>query len=189
MDGVSGLVPLRERAVDVVRQTAGIVASPRVLTYDIWTDGACAHKTTRAGGYAAVLVAHRSDGSVARQWEVSGGAVKATNNRMELMAVITGLRALPAHALVCIHIDSSYVMKNFKERLERWQSNGWRTANGKPVKNRNLWKQLFTEVDRRHVKWVKVPGHTGVPLNECADKLACAQRDAYAKRSRRRPVE
>ena len=61
--GVSGLVPLCERAVDIVRQTAGIVASPSDLTYDIWTDGACAHKTSGAGGYAAVLVARRSDGS------------------------------------------------------------------------------------------------------------------------------
>ena len=111
--GVSGLVPLCERAVDVVRQTAGIVASPSDLTYDIWTDGACAHKTSGAGGYAAVLVARRSDGSIAKQWEVSGGDVETTNNRMELMAVIAGLRALPAPARVCIHIDSTYVMKNF----------------------------------------------------------------------------
>ena len=112
--GVSGLVPLCERAVDVVRQTAGIVASPSDLTYDIWTDGACAHKTSGAGGYAAVLVARRSDGSIAEQWELSGGDVETTNNRMELMAVIAGLRALPAPARVCIHIDSTYVMKNFK---------------------------------------------------------------------------
>ena len=106
-------MPLCERAVDVVRQTAGIVASPSDLTYDIWTDGACAHKTSGAGGYAAVLVARRSDGSIAEQWEVSGGDFETTNNRMELMAVIAGLRALPAPARVCIHIDSTYVMKNF----------------------------------------------------------------------------
>ena len=165
------------------------MASPSDLTYEIWSDGACAHKTTGAGGYAAVLVAHRSDGSIAKQWLVSGGAVETMNNRMELMAVITGLRDLPASARVCIHIDSTYVMKNFKERLQRWQGNDWRTADGKPVKNRDLWKQLSTEVACRKVKWVQVPGHTGVPLNERADKLACAQRDAYAERSRRRPVE
>ena len=182
-------MPLCERAVDVVRQTAGIVASPSDLTYDIWTDGACAHKTSGAGGYAAVLVFRRSDGSNAEPWELSGGAVDTTNNRMELMAVIAGLRALPASARVCIFIDSTYVMENFKERLERWQGNDWRTADGKPVKNHDLWKQLSTEVDRRDVEWVKVAGHTGVELNERADQLACAQRDAYAERSRRRPVE
>ena len=182
-------MPLCERAVDVVRQTAGIVASPSDLTYDIWTDGACAHKTSGAGGYAAVLVARRSDGSIAEQWELSDGDFETTNNRMELRAVITGLRALPAPARVCIHIDSTYVMKNFQGWLERWQSNGWRKANRKPVKNRDLWEELSTEVARRDVEWVKVPGHTGVELNERADQLACAQRDAYAERSRRRPVE
>ena len=107
-------MPRCERAVDVVRQTAGIVASPSDLTYDIWTDGACANKTSGAGGYAAVLVARRSDGSIAKQWEVSGGDFETTNNRMELMAVIAGLRDLPAPARVCIHIDSTYVMKNFR---------------------------------------------------------------------------
>ena len=165
------------------------MASPSDLTYDIWTDGACAHKTSGAGGYAAVLVARRSDGSFAEQWDVVGGEEEATNNRMELMAVIAGLRALPASVRVCIFIDSTYVMKNFKERLQRWQGNGWRTADGKEVKNRDLWEELSTEVARRKVEWVKVPGHTGVELNERADQLACAQRDAYAERSRRRPVE
>jgi hypothetical protein len=97
----------------VVRQTAGIVASLSDLTYEIWSDGACAHKTTGAGGYAAVLVARRSDGITAQQWEVFGGDFETTNNRMELMAVITGLRDLPAPARVCIFIDSTYVKKNF----------------------------------------------------------------------------
>ena len=57
------------------------------------------------------------------------------------------------------------------------------------MKNRDLWEELSTEVARRKVEWVKVAGHTGVELNERADQLACAQRDAYAERSRRRPVE
>ena len=57
------------------------------------------------------------------------------------------------------------------------------------MKNRDLWEQLFAEVDRRQVEWVKVAGHTGDEPNERADQLACAQRDAYAERSRRRPVE
>ena len=57
------------------------------------------------------------------------------------------------------------------------------------MKNRDLWEELSTEVARRQVDWVKVAGHTGVKLNERADRLACAQRDAYAERSRRRPVE
>jgi ribonuclease HI len=159
------------------------------LTYDIWTDGACAHKTSGAGGYAAVLVGRRPDGSIVEQREVSGGALETTNNRMELTAVIAGLRALPAPARVCIHIDSTYVMKNYQERLERWQGNGWETATGKPVKNPDLWKELSTEVGRHDVEWVKVAGHTGVELNDLADELACVQRDAHAERSRKRPGE
>ena len=165
------------------------MVAPSDLTYEMWSDGACAHKTTGAGGYAAVLIARRSDGSTAMQWELSGGDLEATNNRMELLAVITGLRALPASARVCIFIDSTYVMKNFRDWLGRWQSNGWRTADGKDVKNRDLWEALSAEEACRKVKWVQIPGHAGVPLNDRADQLACAQRDAYAEQSRRRPVE
>ena len=165
------------------------MASPSDLTYEIWTDGACAKNTTGAGGYAAVLVARRSDGSIAEPREVVGGEKETTNNRMELMAVIAGLRALPEHARVRIHIDSSYVKDNFENYLPRWQDNGWLKADKKPVKNRALWEELSTEVACRDVEWVKVAGHTGVELNELADRLACAQKDAYAKRSRRRPVE
>lgn len=165
------------------------MASPSDLTYEIWSDGACAHKTSGAGGYAAVLVARRSDGSTAKQWEVFGGDADTTNNQMELMAVITGLRELPAPARVCIFIDSTYVKESFENQLERWQGNGWRTADRKAVKNSELWKALSTEVACRKVKWVQVPGHAGVPLNDRADQLACTQRDAYAERRRRRPVE
>ena len=176
-------MPLCERAVDVVRQTAGIVASPSDLTYEIWTDGACAKNTSGAGGYAAVLVARRSDGSFAEEWDVVGGEEETTNNRMELMAVVAGLRELPP-ARVLIHIDSSYVMYTFTQgRRERWQGNDWRTSARKPVKNRELWEHLFIEVDRHQdVEWVKVTGHTGVELNERADQLACAQRDAHDRR-------
>ena len=177
-------MPLCERAAAVVRQTAGIVASPNDLTFDLWTDGACAGNPGGPGGYAAVLVARRADGSIAKQWETSGGEPATTNNRMELMAVVVGLRELPAPARVRIHIDSSYVLYTFTQgRRERWQGNGWRTSARKPVKNRELWEQLFTEVDRhQEVEWVKVAGHTGVELNERADQLACAQRDAHDRR-------
>lgn len=155
-------MPLCERADGIVRQTAGIVASPSDLTFDLWTDGACAGNPGGPGGYAAVLVARRADGSIAKQWETSGGEPAATNNRMELMAVVAGLREVPAPARVRIHIDSSYVMYTFTQcRRERWQGNGWGTSARKPVKNRELWEQLFTEVDRHQVEWAKVAGHTG----------------------------
>ena len=166
-----------------------MVVSPSDLTYEIWSDGACANKTTGAGGYAAVLVARRSDGSTAKQWEVFGGALDTTNNQMELKAVITGLRDTPAPGSVCIFIDSTYVMENFRDRLKRWQGNGWRTADRKDVKNRDLWEELTTEAAPHKVDWVKVAGHTGEEWNEYADQLACAQRDAYAERSRQGAVD
>ena len=180
--GIGALVTHVRARVDAVRQTACIVASPSQLTYDIWTDGACASQTSHAGGYAAVLVFRHPDGSHAEPWEVSGGAFETTNNQMELMAVITGLRALPASAHVCVHIDSSYVMKNFQEQLQRWQGNGWLKTDGKPVENSDLWKQLSVEVANRQVDWMKVAGHTGDEWNDYADKLACAQKDAHAGR-------
>ena len=93
------------------------MASPSDLTYEIWSDGACAHKTSGAGGYAAVLIARRSDGITAKQWELSDGDSETTNNRMELMAVGAGLRDLPAPARVCVFIDSTYVKENFEDWL------------------------------------------------------------------------
>lgn len=175
----AGSVGRSERANHSVGQTAGTVASPDDLTFDVWTDGACAGNPG-PGGYAAVLVARGADGSIVKQWERSGGEAETTNNRMELMAVVVGLRELSAPAQVRIHIDSTYVMFTFtRGRRERWIGNGWQTSAGKPVKNRELWEQLFTEVDRHQVEWVRVPGHTGVELNERADRLACAERDAH----------
>jgi ribonuclease HI len=157
------------------------LASSRGFTLDLWTDGACRSNPGGPGGYAAILVARRADGSIADESHVSGGEAETTNNRMELMAVVAGLRALTAPARVCIYTDSSYVMNASTQGwLERWQGNGWRTAGKKPVKNRELWERLLTEVARHEVEWVKVAGHTGVELNERADELACAERDAHA---------
>jgi ribonuclease HI len=176
---------MQEQALALPSRSAdcSIVASPSDLTFDLWTDGACAGNPGGPGGYAAVLVARRADGSIAKQWEVSGGDHETTNNRMELMAVVSGLREVPAPARVRIHIDSSYVMYTFtKGRRERWQGNGWRTSTRKSVKNRELWEQLFTEVDHHQVEWVKVAGHSGLELNDRADQLACAQRDAHDRR-------
>ncbi len=176
-------MPLCEHTAYVVRQTVGIVTPPSDFTYEVWPDGACAGNPGGPGGYAAVLVGRRADGSIFKQWEVYGGEAETTNNRMELMAVVAGLRELTAPARVCIHIDSSYVMNTFTQgRRERWQGNDWRTSARKPVKHRELWEQLFTEIDRHQVEWEKVPGHTGVELNERADELACGQRDAHDRR-------
>jgi ribonuclease HI len=141
---------------------------------DLWTDGACSGNPG-PGGWAAILVARRADGSTAKQLELAGAHPATTNNRMELQAVIEGLRALQRPATVTVHIDSSYVMDAITKRWHvAWQARGWRTAAKQPVKNRDLWEALLGELERHDVAWEKVRGHAGVELNERCDELAVA---------------
>jgi ribonuclease HI len=115
--------------------------------------------------------------------ELSGGDPDTTNNRMELMSVIEGLRALTRPVDVVVHVDSSYVEGAFtKGWIDAWRRNGWRTASKQPVKNRDLWEQLAAEVARHRVTWKRVKGHTGVRWNERADELAVIERDRAAAR-------
>jgi ribonuclease HI len=142
----------------------------------LWTDGACSGNPG-PGGWAALLVYG------GRERELSGGERSTTNNRMELIGVIEGLRALTRSCKVRVHLDSSYVMHGFtKGWLAAWQANGWRTSAKKPVKNRELWEQLLAEAERHEIDWVLVKGHVGVKLNERVDALAVAQRDLHARR-------
>jgi ribonuclease HI len=135
---------------------------------EIWADGACSGNPG-PGGWGAVL--RLGD----RVRELSGGDPQTTNNRMELTAVLEGLRALTRPVDVVIHVDSSYVERAFTQGwLEGWRRNGWRTAGKQPVKNRDLWEQLAAEVERHRVTWKRVKGHSGVELNERADALAVA---------------
>ncbi len=141
---------------------------------ELWTDGACSGNPG-PGGWAAVLVARRDDGSAVKQTELSGGAPATTNNRMELQAVIEGLRALKRESTVTVHIDSSYVMDAIAKRwIVGWQKRGWKTVAKQPVKNRELWEELLVQLDRHDVTWKKVRGHAGVELNERCDELAVA---------------
>ena len=115
--------------------------------------------------------------------ELSGGESVTTNNRMEMTAVIEGLRALKRPGAVVVHIDSSYVMDAFdKGWLDRWQERGWVTGKRKPVLNRDLWELLLAEVVRHQVTWVKVKGHSGDELNDRVDALAVAACRTYGGR-------
>ena len=141
---------------------------------ELWTDGACSGNPG-PGGWAAIL---RWNGHVK---EVSGGEPQTTNNRMELMSVIEGLRALTRPVDVVVHVDSAYVESAFTQGwIDRWRQNGWRTAGKQPVKNRDLWEALAEEVGRHRVTWRRVAGHSGVELNERADRLAVIERDRAA---------
>lgn len=135
----------------------------------VYTDGACSGNPG-PGGWAAII----QDGpDAASERVVSGGERMTTNQRMELTAALEGLRAVAPTRLVRLHSDSAYVINCFRDKwYERWEQNGWRGADKKPVSNRDLWEALLAEARRRHVEWVKVQAHAGDPLNERVDELA-----------------
>ncbi len=139
--------------------------SPKI---QIHTDGACSGNPG-PGGFGAVLQfgAHRN--------ELSGGFRKTTNNRMELLAVIEGLRALKEPCEVAVFTDSKYIVDAVnKGWARRWQANGWRRNPREKALNPDLWAQLLALLDTHAVtlRWVK--GHAGNPGNERADALAVA---------------
>ncbi|QGQ21064.1 ribonuclease HI [Cellulomonas sp. JZ18] len=131
----------------------------------MWTDGAC-KGNPGVGGWGAWMR------SGTHERELFGGEKVTTNNRMELTAVIEGLRALKGPSVVRLHVDSTYVMNGLTKWMHGWKRNGWLTGDKKPVKNKDLWQALDAEVARHHVTWVWVKGHAGDPGNERADALA-----------------
>jgi len=132
---------------------------------EIFTDGAC-RGNPGPGGWGAVL----RYGTVEK--ELYGGENETTNNRMELTAVIKALEALKRHSRVRIVTDSQYVKNGITQWIKNWKLNGWRTANRKPVKNAELWRELDELVGHHEVEWAWVKGHSGHPENERADALA-----------------
>ena len=134
---------------------------------DIFTDGACSGNPG-PGGWAAILRAG------AHEKEISGGEIATTNNRMELLAVINGLKALKAGSEVTIHTDSRYAMDGATQWLKRWKANGWKTSDKKPVRNDDLWRALDTAMSAHKVSWRWIRGHSDHVDNERADALARA---------------
>jgi len=137
----------------------------------IYTDGAC-RGNPGPGGWGVVL---RYQGNLKT---LNGFDPETTNNRMELTAVIEGLRTLTRSCDIELHTDSKYVMQGVNEWLSNWKRNGWKTAAKKPVKNIDLWQRLDDEVNRHEIDWNWVKGHSGVEDNEFADQLANAAIDA-----------
>lgn len=153
-------------------------ASPPGLPFvQLYTDGACSGNPG-PGGWGFIL-RHPASG---KEREGSGGLADTTNNQMELMAVIEGLRALKARTQVEIITDSKYVAQGSLEWMPGWKKNGWRRKEGKqfkPVKNVELW-QLMDELLQKHeVRFTVVKGHSGHPENERCDELAVAESQKF----------
>jgi ribonuclease HI len=144
---------------------------------EVFTDGACSGNPG-PGGWAAIL---RMGG---RERELSGGDPATTNNRMELLAVISGLEALKRACRVKLYTDSRYVLDGATKWIHGWKKNGWRTADKKPVKNIELWQRLDAARDGHQVEWIWVKGHDGHPENERADQLARDEIDKLRLSSR-----
>lgn len=106
--------------------------------------------------------------------ELSGNDPATTNNRMEMLAVIEGLRTLTEPCVVEVWTDSRYVVDGMKSWLAGWKKRGWKTASKQPVKNEELWRALDEEAARHEVSWNWVKGHDGHPQNERCDQLANA---------------
>ena len=132
---------------------------------EMFTDGAC--KGNPGPGGWGVLLRYGK-----HEKQLYGGAVNTTNNRMELMAVIEGLRSLKQGCEVAVTTDSVYVKNGITQWIINWKKRGWKTAAKKPVKNESLWKALDKEAAKHKVSWHWVKGHSGHRENEIADQLA-----------------
>jgi ribonuclease HI len=131
----------------------------------IYADGACKGNPGPGGWGAWISMGEHSK-------ELCGGEPITTNNRMELTAVIKALAALKRSCPVKIYTDSAYVQKGMSEWLATWKARGWKTADKKPVKNDDLWRQLDTLAQQHQIEWLWVKGHAGDLGNERADELA-----------------
>lgn len=145
-------------------------------TVYIFSDGACSGNPG-PGGYGVIL---RCDG---REKEISGGESHTTNNRMELMGVITGLEALKYPCKVILQTDSKYVVDSvMKGWAKSWRKNNWIKSDKKPALNADLWERLLNLLEIHDVTFNWIKGHAGHAENERCDRLAVAKRDEYANK-------
>ena len=136
---------------------------------ELYTDGACSGNPGK-GGYGGILIYKGIEK------EYSGFADNTTNNRMELTAVIMGLKMLKEPVEIDIYSDSAYTVNAFLEGwIENWTKNNWRTAGKKPVQNVELWQELLELIHPHKVTWHKVKGHADNPKNNRCDELAVSQ--------------
>ena len=132
----------------------------------IYTDGACSGNPG-PGGWGAILMYEYI------KKEISGAKKDTTNNIMEITAVLEALKLLKVECKVKVYSDSAYVVNAFKQGwIYNWQKNNWKTADKKPVKNQELWKELYAELLKHKFNFVKVKGHSDNEFNNRCDFLA-----------------
>ena len=138
----------------------------------IYTDGACSGNPG-PGGWGAILMMGEN------KKEISGGSANTTNNIMELTAVIEALKMLKRPCKVNVYSDSAYVVNAFIQKwIYGWMKKGWKTAGNEPVKNKELWQELYELTKIHNVTFNKVKGHADNEFNNRCDELARIQRDA-----------
>ena len=136
---------------------------------EIYTDGACSGNPGN-GGWAAILSYN------GKEKEISGGEKDTTNNKMELQAIIEGLKALKEKCKVKLYSDSAYAVSAFTENwIESWVNNNWKTAGKKEVKNVDLWKRLLELYNEHKITFIKVKGHSDNEYNNRCDKIAVSE--------------
>ena len=148
-------------------------AKPRVL---LFTDGACSGNPG-PGGWSFVLQHPATGKELAR----SGAELQTTNNRMELQAVIEGLRVLTRASSVDLTSDSQYVLHGLKDWITSWKKRGWKTADKKPVKNQDLWMQLDELKAPHEIRFHWIRGHYEHPENDRCDQMAVAAREELVR--------
>jgi ribonuclease HI len=131
----------------------------------IYTDGSCLTNPGN-GGWAAII---NNNGNVLK---VSGSEKNTTNNKMELMAPIKALETIAENKKIEIYTDSKYVKLGITEWIHKWIQNNWKTSKKEPVKNKELWVQLYNLTKAFEIKWIWVKAHAGNTLNEEVDLLA-----------------
>ena len=131
----------------------------------IYTDGACSGNPGK-GGWAAIILNGKNQSSI------SGSENNTTNNRMELMAPIMALKKIKTKSEITIYTDSRYVKDGITEWIKKWKLNNWKSANKKPVKNKDLWVKLDNCCQKHDVSWKWVKAHAGNKLNNLVDELA-----------------
>jgi len=132
----------------------------------IYTDGACSGNPG-LGGWGTILMYQ------GHEKELSGGNKDTTNNIMEITAVIEGLKALKKPCKVQIYSDSAYVVNAFNQKwIYGWMKNGWKNASKEPVKNKELWQELYALTKKHEVTFIKVKGHADNEYNNRCDELA-----------------